>query len=199
MKPTDPGRRHFLKTGVGALGGAWLAVHWPAVMAAARSAADARQAGAAFKSLTNQQAAVLEAIAERIVPSGDDGPGAREAGVVHFMDAALGGFAAPMMGALQPGLDDLDSRVKRAYPECADFAALDAPRQDAILREIQDGQFFGMARMLTLWGMFALPSYGGNTGEAGWKLIGFRDPRGWQPPFGYYDEHYADGSGDPHG
>lgn len=198
-KRVDSGRRNFLKSGVGALGSAWLAVHWPAVVAAATTAQEAREDDAGFQVLSAPQAAALEAIAERIVPSGNDGPGAREAGVVHFMDAALGGFAAPMMAALQPGLEDLEARVSRAYPGSSGFAALDAQRQDAILRDIQDGRFFGLVRVLTLWGMFTLPSYGGNKDQAGWKMIGFRDPHGWQPPFGYYDEHYSEEGGDPHG
>ena len=42
-------------------------------------------------------------------------------------------------------------------------------------------------RMLTLCGMFALPSWGGNRDEAGWKLLGFEDRHAWQPPFGFYD------------
>ena len=36
-------------------------------------------------------------------------------------------------------------------------------------------------RMLTLCGMFALPSWGGNRDEAGWKLLGFEDRHAWQP------------------
>jgi hypothetical protein len=36
--------------------------------------------------------------------------------------------------------------------------------------------------------MFALPSWGGNRNEAGWKLIGFEDAHVFRPPFGYYDD-----------
>jgi hypothetical protein len=45
--------------------------------------------------------------------------------------------------------------------------------------------------MLTLFGMFSTPSYGGNRDGAGWKLLGFEDMHAFQPPFGYYDRNYA--------
>jgi hypothetical protein len=38
--------------------------------------------------------------------------------------------------------------------------------------------------------MFSLPSYGGNRGGVGWKLIGFEDAHVFQAPFGYYDRDY---------
>lgn len=199
MSQFRPTRRELLKAAGIAGGGAWLAFHWPSVMAAARSAAEAHRSGEPFHTLSDDQAAALEAMAECIIPSGDDGPGAREAGVVHFMDTALGGFAAGMMGALGPGLEELHARTMQAYPESGDFADLDAPRREAMLREVQEQPFFGLVRLLTIWGMFSLPSYGGNRDEAGWKLIGFRDAHGWQPPFGYYDEHETRGEGGSRG
>jgi gluconate 2-dehydrogenase gamma chain len=41
-------------------------------------------------------------------------------------------------------------------------------------------------------GFLADPSYGGNRGQVGWKLIGFEPKPAWKPPFGYYDaeEHH---------
>jgi gluconate 2-dehydrogenase gamma chain len=42
-------------------------------------------------------------------------------------------------------------------------------------------------RFSTVLGMFANPSYGGNTGQVGWKLLGFQAHGIYQPPFGYYD------------
>ena len=50
---------------------------------------------------------------------------------------------------------------------------------------------------LTLAGLLALPSYGGNENKAGWKLVGFVDQHAWQPPFGHYDVGYPGFSIDP--
>ena len=40
--------------------------------------------------------------------------------------------------------------------------------------------------------MFSNPSYGGNRGGIGWKLLGFEDQHIFDPPFGYYDQGYDD-------
>jgi hypothetical protein len=45
-------------------------------------------------------------------------------------------------------------------------------------------------RFLTILGLLALPRYGGNRDEIGWKLIGFNDAHAFNPPFGYYDRDY---------
>ena len=46
-------------------------------------------------------------------------------------------------------------------------------------------------RRLTVLGLLALPKYGGNHDNLGWKLIGVEDNHFWEPPFGYYDQDYA--------
>ena len=131
--------------------------------------------------LTREQLAELEAIAARILPSDDGTPGAREAGVVGFIERALTTFWAERRPLVEAGLADLGMRAGGL------FAALPAERQDAILRDIEKSPFFEIMRLATIIGMFADPSYGGNRAQAGWKLLGF-DPRGiWQPPFGAYD------------
>ena len=50
--------------------------------------------------------------------------------------------------------------------------------------------FFGEMRFLTVLGLLANPSYGGNAGKAGWNLVGFVDRHVWESPYGYYDEDY---------
>jgi hypothetical protein len=46
-------------------------------------------------------------------------------------------------------------------------------------------------------GMFAMPTYGGNRNNIGWKLIGFEDAHVFYPPFGYYDRGYPGFSVEP--
>lgn len=181
-------RRAFLQASGSVAGSAWLALHTPAVLAAARAAAVARETGAAFQNLSPAQAAGLEALTARIIPT-DDTPGAREAGVVFFIDQALGGFMADSAGMLLQGMEALDAAALDAGG--APFAALGPESQDALLRGIEDTDFFGLAHYLTIAGMFALPSYGGNRDYLGWKLIGFDHRHGWAPPFGHYDAEQA--------
>src|SRR5438874_3951066 len=52
-------------------------------------------------------AAEIEAIAGQILPS-DDGPGAREAGVIYFIDRALKTFDADKQEIYRKGLRDLE-------------------------------------------------------------------------------------------
>ena len=189
-------RRAFLAA-AGAAGAAWLAVD-PETLEA--TLVHARRMAAApppwrFDALTPAQAADLEAVAMRILPSDDGSPGAREAGVIHFIDKALSSFAAPQKDGILKGLDDLNAKAAAKWPGTTSFAALSAERQDALLKEIEKTPFFGQCRFATLVGMFANPSYGGNQDQAGWKLMGFEAHGIYQPPFGYYDAEAAKGGG----
>lgn len=183
--PPSLSRRSFMRASGGIVGGGWLALQLPGLVAIAEAATIARDSGAAFLHLSPLEGAGLEAIAARIIPT-DETPGAREAGVIHFIDQALGEQMADAAGELREGLEDLDARAARSL-EGARFADLEPAAQDALLREIEDTPFFGLMQYLTVAGMFALPSYGGNKDHIGWKLLGFDHRHGWAPPFGFYD------------
>jgi gluconate 2-dehydrogenase gamma chain len=169
--------------------GAWLAADARELAAGGEHAARmARKQGARFELLTPQQAADVEAFAAQVIPT-DDTPGAREAGVVHFIDRALATFGSDQRAAFEQGHAALRARVKKAYPSAASFAALPEPRQVALMRvmEREHDPFFEAMRSATIAGMFASPEHGGNRDEIGWKLIGFEDRFSWAPPFGWYD------------
>ena len=185
--PNQVNRRAFLAT-AGAAGAAWLAAD-PDLLHAAL--AHARRTIASpppyqFAALTAAEAAGLEAIAMRILPS-DETPGAKEAGVIHFMDKALATYAAERKAPVLAGLADLDKRARARWPGSASFAALTAARQDELLKTREKSEFFKEIRDASVIGMFANPSYGGNQNQAGWKLLGFQAHGVYQPPFGYYD------------
>ena len=181
----DVSRRAFLRASGGAVGGAWLALQLPGLVALAEAATAAREAGAAFLHLSPREAAGLEAIAARIIPT-DETPGAREAGVIHFIDQSLGDFMADAAGELRAGLDALDA-LASGTSAGKPFAGLGAGAQDDLLRQIEDTPFFDLMHFLTVAGMFALPSYGGNRDYLGWQLIGLSRRHAWAPPFGHYD------------
>jgi len=46
---------------------------------------------------------------------------------------------------------------------------------------------FHTARTLVVIGTFADPSHGGNTGGAGWSMIGIDHQPSYEAPFGWYD------------
>ena len=133
-----------------------------------------------------EQAQEVEAIAAQILPA-DDLPGARELGVIRFIDANLAQFDSDLQPAYVSGLRDLLDKVKTMYPASARFSQLEPAQQIAVLRAIEKTEFFGLVRVHTLMGFFSNPEYGGNRDGAAWKMIGFEDTFAFQPPFGFYD------------
>lgn len=179
-------RREFIEASSALVGSAWLAVHWPAIEAAARHARRALAQRAPFEILTPDEARALEAVAAQIIPT-DDTPGAREAGVIYFMDRALGSFGAQFLQPIREGLPDLVKAARATNPAARGFAELSPKQQAEVLRSMEQTPFFGAVRFLTVAGMFGDPSYGGNRDRVGWQMIGFDGGHAHQPPFGYYD------------
>lgn len=112
--------------------------------------------------LTAEEAATVAAIAARLIPSDEDGPGAPEADVVTFIDRQLAGFYGRgqswyMQGPFPEGLAtqgyqsphapaqlyrlalaELDAHCQATLN--ARFADLEADQQDSILTEMDGGQ-----------------------------------------------------------
>jgi gluconate 2-dehydrogenase gamma chain len=183
-------RRQFLADAGSTLGTALAAAQWPAIASACRHAASgaANPGDTAFHFLSKDEARDVDAIAAQIMPT-DDTPGAREAGVPYFIDRSLSTWAAGVADPFRAGLRDFRAGFSAVHPSQI-FAAADSATQFAYLTQVDGTEFFGIVRQLTLLGMFALPSYGGNKDGAGWKLLGFEDTHAFAPPFGYYDRDY---------
>jgi gluconate 2-dehydrogenase gamma chain len=182
-------RRDFLTASASALGGAWLATALPALAALSACARDAAERGDPFTTLTPAEGGTMAAFAENILPS-DDLPGAREAGVVYFIDAALGSLFVPMRDLIKQGLADLDARAARSG--ASSFASLSSEQQVSVMKETEATPFFFNARMLTMMGVLSDPKYGGNRDNVGFDLLRREHGGAWQPPFGYYDSNATD-------
>lgn len=173
-----------------------LLASWPAVVAAQQHAHHAASAGAGVSTKLEyfdaRAAAEVEALTETILPSGAT-PGAREAGAVYFIDRALATFDKDKRAVYHDGLAELDRRRAAAFPASVSFAALDGSSRETLIRGIEHGEFFELVRFHTLAGFLANPSYGGNRGGSGWRLIGFDDSFHFEPPFGYYDGPGSEG------
>jgi gluconate 2-dehydrogenase gamma chain len=186
MIPDSPSRRDFLAT-VGSAGAFWLLADGSDRReAAAHAARQFAQAQPAYSFFTREQAADVEAIASRIIPT-DDLPGAREAGVVFFIDRALTTWAREQQPAFTAGLAKLATDVGAVVPGQSRFASLSPEQQDTVLRSIEQTPFFGQVRFATIAGMFSLPTHGGNRDFIGWRLMGQDQAMEYQPPFGWYD------------
>jgi hypothetical protein len=93
----------------------------------------------------------------------------------------------PWAAAFRAGLAEFGEGLTKRYPGVTSISEL--PEADAIafLQTVEDTPFFRLCWVLTVWGTFADPAYGGNRDGAGWSMIGFEDRHAWHPPFGYYD------------
>ena len=187
----DLNRRRFLWAGLRGAGSAWAVVHWPAIVAAGEHAAHLRAVvpAAKLEVLTAEQATEVEAAACRIIPA-DDTPGAREAGVIYFIDRALATFDADNRDGYAKGLPILQAKTQELFPGVAKFSQATAEQQDAVLKALDGQPIFALIRTHTILGFLADPARGGNRDQAGWKLIGFDDSPAFAPPFGYYDRDY---------
>jgi len=187
MTARDLTRRGFLSRSRQSLTGGWLSYQLPWIGVLAGCARDDAARGAPFLHLTPAEARAMKALAARILPSDDGTPGAEELGVVYFIDRALGtpNFST-QLPLVRTGLADLDTSARDAG-ERSGFAALTSQRQIRIIQRIDHTPFFAAARALVVIGAFADPTYGGNRGGAGWKMLGIEHGISFSAPFGWYD------------
>ena len=201
-------RRQFLFHSVSGVSITWVATHWPAVLAAARHAQNSAQSAVPprFEFFTPDLATEVEAVTARIIPT-DQTPGAREAGVVYFIDRALATFASGDRKLYTEGMAELQARAREMFPGVEKFSVATAEQQDEILRSLDKnaasigrpfrprprGQnFFETLRQHTIAGFLIDPDSDrrGNRDGVGWQLIGREREHMFQPPFGYYDKDY---------
>jgi gluconate 2-dehydrogenase gamma chain len=198
-------RRSFLLRGTAGASAVWISAHWPAILSASEHAHQAAKAAAPpkFQFFSPGQAIEIEAISARIIPS-DETPGAREAGVVYFIDRALTTFAVDNQKTYREGFPLLQTRVVELFPSVKKFSAATPAQQDQVLYSIDAGaepgrrnrrpnavSFFETVRLHTIMGFLVDPESGGNHDGVGWKVIGRSTDHMFQPPFGYYDKDYA--------
>ncbi len=199
-------RRNFLLRAGTGLSAAWITANWPALLSAATHAHNAAKAATPpkFEFFTPEEAAEVEAITARIIPT-DETPGARDAGVVYFIDRALATFGADDQKTYREGLPELQARVKEMFPSAAKFSGVTAEQQDTVLQSFEENapttrrafrarpraqNFFETVRVHAIQGFLIDPEFGGNRDAIGWKVIGREREHMFQSPFGYYDKDY---------
>jgi gluconate 2-dehydrogenase gamma chain len=201
MAKHDESRRAFL---VGTVAGAGAVAAGAGLVPEAQAQTQDQQAapvyehahttGAGFGAFFNSDdAATIAAFAERLMPGAPGKPGARDAGVLNYIDLALAGAYADLQDFYRRGLAALDAYCSVTYKHS--FMQLAAAHQDEVITSMVEGkatgftwptsqQFFNTLRTHTMEGMFADPVYGGNKDFAGWRLVGFP---GAQPIFSQAD------------
>jgi gluconate 2-dehydrogenase gamma chain len=133
---------------------------------------------------TPDESKQMEAVCEQIIPS-DDGPGAREAGAIYFIDYALSQTEPHLQPIFRSGLKEL---AAACAPE--KFNELGSSQQIVVLKKLEQTDFFARARQYTILGFLGDPARHGNRDHVGWKYIGFENPGMYTHPFGYYDAEF---------
>lgn len=134
-----------------------------------------------WRVLTEDEANLLIAITEQIIPADDD-PGATDAGVVNFIDKQLAGFYSDLTTAYQNGLKAFQEYCRQK--EGKSFEDLEWDQQTRVLKEFESSkpdhpywkenpasQFFNMIRNHTMQGFYGSPRHGGNKNYVSYKMM----------------------------
>jgi gluconate 2-dehydrogenase gamma chain len=133
------------------------------------------RAASAWQFFTAEEAALVDAICEQIVPADQD-PGARQAGVARYIDRQLAGPLARFGGAYRSGLPRLAAACARSTGK--PFVELPFAEQTRFLESVERGEvkglvsFFTMLIDHTMQGFYGDPRHGGNAGAVSWKMLG---------------------------
>jgi gluconate 2-dehydrogenase gamma chain len=155
--PYNPRRRRF----VGA-----------AAVAAAGGMSACAGRGSAWRFLTDEEAATLNAACDRIIPP-DEFPGAAWAGATRYIDRQL--FASPQSRhreAYRRGVPLIEQTAREMFR--SGFAALEPAQQDETLRVVEKkaAAFFALLVQHTMQSYYGDPRHGGNRDGVGWRSIG---------------------------
>ncbi|MBI5685065.1 MAG: gluconate 2-dehydrogenase subunit 3 family protein [Verrucomicrobia bacterium] len=167
-------RRRFVKTVAAGVGGAFLL--------------PARGADASvWRFFTNADARLVDAITEQIIPADQD-PGARDAGVINFIDKQLAGRLRRHRQAYRDGLIGVDETSRAMFGR--EFVVLAPEQQTEVLKALESGKakgetwrkqssaaFFRLIRDHTMAGFYGGPQHGGNRGYASYKMLGLDYPQ----------------------
>ena len=180
-------RREFLTIPAAALGGTLI---YTLAREPLRLQAQEGTVRVPLRFFTEQEARVVSAASGRIFPSDETGPGAKEAGVVIYIDRQLAGpygrdkyryTKGPWVESVPEhgyqGKETPREVYRAGIRELGNFADLSADEQDRRLRAIEKTHFFELLLAHTKEGMFCDPMHGGNAELIGWQLIGFPGPQ----------------------
>lgn len=143
--------------------------------------------GGEWRFFTAAEARTVGAIVEQLIPA-DDFPGAREAGVVNYIDLQLTRAFRRHQRPYRQGLAAIDAASRKKFGRA--FAELDSGQQTEILQDAEENAaaFFDLILTHTRQGFYGDPRHGGNRDMASWKMVGIPFP----PVRGR--EHYNSGS-----
>jgi gluconate 2-dehydrogenase gamma chain len=135
-----------------------------AAVAVSGVAAGCGGAHSSYRFFTDAEARTLDAMLACIIPS-DDTPGAREAGVIHYIDRQLTGRFRESRKTYRDGLAGMRG-FEDASPD----------RQEQLLRAMERDPkrraLFDLVVSHAMQGFYGNPRHGGNRDFASWRMLG---------------------------
>jgi gluconate 2-dehydrogenase gamma chain len=193
-------RRHFLTLSAASLGGVLV---FSLDRKSSLLSAQGKRLRIPLRYFDESEALIVAAATSRIFPTDQSGPGAREAGVVIYIDRQLAGPYGRdryryTQGPFEEGPPELGYQGKATPREIyreglknlKGFDHLTPEEQDKSLQQIESSLFFSLLCKHTIEGMFSDPVHGGNADMLGWQLIGFPGPR--MSNYDDIDKHFGE-------
>lgn len=187
-------RRDFIRSLLISLGSMGLLGSRGRVYALAHSSENTGELAPGCQFFNVAQARTLEAICDQIIPP-DDYPGAKDVGVLYYIDNALSNWLPQNRWDYVAGLEAVDESSKQMFGQR--FADLEWDEQTKVLQAMERGEAPGMIWTKlrigaggakssqgflntvishTMQGYYGDPKYGGNRGKKSWEMIGFKLP-----------------------
>jgi gluconate 2-dehydrogenase gamma chain len=145
------------------------------------------EAAPRWRFLTEEEAELVNAIAEVLIPR-DDAPGGADANVVGYIDTQLAGFFADQQSSYRRGLRAFDETCRRDYGDS--FARLSPEKKITALTALEKGAvtktpwgdqspsaFFTLLLNHTMQGYYGSPRHGGNKDFASYRAMGLELPQ----------------------
>lgn len=153
-----------------------------------------------WRFFTEKEALLVGLIVEQIIPT-DEWPGARDAGVVNYIDKQLVGPLSRFQEKYRKGLAAMVTSCEELYKK--QFGELSWDEQTAFLKKMESGElsgllksgslgqekqettpwtdgldrnFFGLVRSHTMQGFYGSPRHGGNKNYVSYRMIGLDYP-----------------------
>lgn len=134
-----------------------------------------------YRVLTKEEADCLGCICEQFIPS-DEYAGAREAGVVNFIDKLLYQRFPELTAPYKKGVQSLEKYCNVTYHSV--FARLTWEEQHSVLRQMEQAElpesfweeisqrdFFHMVLRNTMQGYYGPPRHGGNKNYVSYRMM----------------------------
>ena len=128
-----------------------------------------------LETFSSEEARLVEALCDQIIPA-DDVAGAKEAGVLFYIDRQLAGPLHRFASAYHENLPGLAASCKQSKGR--DFTDLPFSQQTEFLKQLEAPnlkEFFALVVDHTMQGFYGSPKHGGNRGEVSWDSLGIRD------------------------